>query len=50
MNDPKNLLEGDGVKMRHIKIFQDSTINKSAISDFIKQALKLNQELGDPTK
>ena len=50
MKDPENLLEGDGVKMRHIKIFKDSTINTNAISDFIKQAQQLNQELGDPTK
>jgi hypothetical protein len=50
MKDSENLLEGDGIKMRHIKIFQDSTINSSAISDFIKQALQLNQDLGNPTK
>ena len=50
MKDSNKLLEGDGVKMRHIKIFKDSKINNEAISDFINQALILNKELGDPSK
>jgi hypothetical protein len=50
MKDSEKILEGEGVKMRHIKIFKDSTINIEEISDFINQALHLNQELGDPTK
>ncbi|KYK31625.1 MAG: hypothetical protein AYK22_02100 [Thermoplasmatales archaeon SG8-52-3] len=50
MKDPKKLLEGDGVKMRHIKLTQDSIINKKDISDFVKQGLFLNKKLGDPTK
>jgi hypothetical protein len=50
MKDPKGLLEGEGVKMRHIKIYQNTKINSDAISDFIKQALTLNKELGDPSR
>ena len=50
MNDPTNVLEGYGVKMRHIKIYQETNINENVISDFIKQALDLNDKLGDPSK
>lgn len=49
MKDPKNLLEGEGDKMRHIKLYQDTQIDEQGITDFIKQALKLNQEFGDPS-
>ena len=45
MDDPEALLGGDGEKMRHIKIYQDSAINEKAIMDFVKQALILNKKL-----
>ncbi len=50
MMDPLHLLEGDGVKMRHIKITQDTKIDYKKIGNFIQQAIKLNQELGNPTR
>jgi hypothetical protein len=50
MKDPNNLLQGEGIKMRHIKLFKDSALDIEAISNFINQALNLNQNLGDPTK
>jgi hypothetical protein len=43
MNDPNSILEGEGEKMRHIKIHRETKINGDAIGDFVKQALKLNQ-------
>ena len=50
MNDPSGLLMGEGEKMRHFKITQDTAINKEAIADFVKQAIVLNKKLGNPTR
>jgi hypothetical protein len=50
IKDPRKILEGDGVKMRHIKYFQDTKIDTEIIADFVKQALILNNKLGDPSK
>lgn len=50
LKDPKGLLEGTGDKMRHIKITNKQDIDKSAITDFVKQNIKLNKELGDPSR
>lgn len=50
MSDPKGLLEGDGNRMRHVKIADVKDINKKALTDFVKQAVKLNKTKGDPTK
>jgi hypothetical protein len=50
IDDPHHLLEGDGVKMRHIKITQETDIEDKKIGDFVQQAIKLNQELGNPTR
>jgi hypothetical protein len=44
------LLEGDGERMRHVKLGNVKDIKKSAIADYVKQAVKLNAEKGDPTK
>jgi hypothetical protein len=50
MKDPKGLLEGSGEKMRHIKINTKQDIDNKAITDFVKQGVKLNKELGDPSR
>ena len=50
MDDPHHLLQGDGVKMRHIKITQDTKIEETTFGEFIQQAVKLNQQLGNPTR
>lgn len=50
MKDSNGILEGDGVKMRHIKFFQDSTIDKNVLSDFILEAISLNKKLGNPSR
>ena len=49
MKDPKELFLGTGVKMRHIKIKRMRDVRKSDITDFVKQGLFLNKEMGDPT-
>lgn len=50
LDDPNGLLTGDGEKMKHVKITSVEGINKKALTAYIKQALKLNREHGDPTK
>lgn len=49
LNDPKGLLEGDGDRMRHIKLRNVKEIDSRQITAWIKQAAKLNKELGNPT-
>jgi hypothetical protein len=50
MTDPKGLLEGDGDRMRHIKLTSLADVKKSVIAEFVKLAVKLNREKGNPTK
>jgi hypothetical protein len=50
LKDPKGLLEGSGEKMRHIKISEKGDIDSEAITDFVKQGVTLNKELGDPSR
>lgn len=50
MKDPAGILEGDGEKMRHIKIVNISRIDETLIAEFVKQAVALNDELGNPTR
>lgn len=50
LDDPHVLLQGDGEKMRHIKIGDVNDIPGENIRDFVQAAVKLNQTKGDPTK
>lgn len=50
LDDPKGLLEGTGNKMRHIKIESVRAIPATALKNFIKQAIKLNEANGDPSR
>jgi hypothetical protein len=50
MQDAYGLLEGTGDRMRHVKLASAKDIKKKPLQDYIKQAVKLNQEKGDPTK
>jgi len=50
LSDPKGLLEGEGEKMRHAKIRAVGDIKKGPITALVKQAVKLNQAKGDPTR
>lgn len=50
MEDKYNLLEGDGDRMRHVKLGSVKDIKKGALTSYVKQAVKLNQAKGDPTK
>jgi hypothetical protein len=50
LTDPKRLLEGDGDRMRRIKLSRRADIPEPALKPFVKEAAKLKQALGDPTQ
>jgi hypothetical protein len=50
LEDPKGILQGTGVKMRHIKLTSLEDIDEEVFLDFVQQAMQLNLEKGDPTK
>ncbi len=50
LSDPKGLLSGEGDRMKHVKLASVKDINKSALQAFVKEAVRLNREKGDPTK
>ena len=49
LDDPKGLLEGSGQQMRHLKIRELKDIPKTQVGKWIRQARRLNKELGNPT-
>jgi len=50
MDDPEGLLQGDGEKMRHIKITAVEDIKPEIFAAYARQSAELNQSLGNPTK
>jgi hypothetical protein len=50
LQDPGGLLQGTGEKMRHVKLTSPKDIDEKVLSDFVRQAVKLNLAKGDPTK
>ena len=50
MNDPDGHLEGDGDRMRHLKVTNPGDLKTLPIEGFVKQAVELNDSKGDPTK
>lgn len=50
LTDEQGLLEGDGVKMRHVKVRTKKDIKKAVFRKWIKQSVKLNQQSGSPTR
>lgn len=49
LDDPEHLLVGDGIKMRHVKISQVNDVRRELFESFVRQAVRLNIEKGDPT-
>lgn len=49
MEDPHKVLQGDGERMRHIKVTSVDEIPADALRDLVKQAVKLNTAKGNPT-
>lgn len=50
IDDPHNLLQGTGAKMRHFKLAGLADIKADIFADYVRQAVRLNLEKGDPTK
>jgi len=48
--DPHGLLEGEGERMRHVKLKNLGEVKKPALAAFVREAVKLNQRDGDPTR
>lgn len=49
MKDPKGVLEGDGSRMKHIKL-RSAELDEKLLAGFIREAAALNAAKGDPTK
>ncbi|TMB57576.1 MAG: DUF1801 domain-containing protein [Chloroflexi bacterium] len=49
LDDPDGVLEGDGDRMRHVKVTSVDTIPDEAIRNLVRQAVKLNTAKGNPT-
>lgn len=48
--DPDDLLDGDGIRMRHLRIVPGDPLPEDAIRAWVTQAIELNKAKGDPTK
>lgn len=46
---PEGALEGDGDRMRHIKLPTPEAINEGLVTTLVRQAVMLNSRLGTPT-
>ncbi len=50
LTDGKGLLVGDGDRMKHVKIACMADIRTADLRKFVKEAVKLNREKGNPTQ
>ena len=50
LSDPDGHLEGEGDRMRHLKMTSAADLDQLPIEHFVKQAVALNGANGDPTK
>ncbi len=50
LEDPEKLLVGEGEVMRHAKLWSASEVREERFIAWIREAVRLNDELGDPTK
>jgi hypothetical protein len=48
--DPGGHLEGEGDRMRHVKITSAEQLSELPLESYVKQAIELNSVNGDPTK
>ncbi|MDP2307920.1 MAG: DUF1801 domain-containing protein [Pseudomonadota bacterium] len=49
LTDPDGLLEGDGVRMKHLKL-RSAELPRAQLQAWIHEAVRLNAAHGDPTK
>jgi hypothetical protein len=50
MEDPEGHLEGEGDRMRHLKLTNADAVRELPLETFVKQAVELNGSKGDPTR
>ena len=50
LDDPDGHLEGEGDRMRHVKITSKEHVSALPIAAWVKQAVTLNEKKGNPTK
>ena len=50
LDDPQGKLEGSGEKMRHLKIKSLQELDTALITGYLRQAVALNAEKGNPTQ
>ena len=50
LDDPTGILEGEGDRMKHLTLREGDTIPTDALARFVRQAVELNRELGNPTQ
>ena len=43
LTDPKNLFEGTGKGMRHVKVYTEKTVSATQIKKWFKEAIKLEE-------
>lgn len=48
LSDPQNVLEGDGDRMRHVKLTSPDDVERLPLGDFVAEAVRLNEEHGSP--
>ena len=50
LDDPDGRLQGTGEKMRHVKLKSMDDVDPEQFAAWVRQAVALNETLGDPTK
>ena len=50
LDDPKRVLQGEGNRMRQVKITETQPLDELMLGALVNQAFKLNDKKGDPTK
>ncbi len=50
LKDPDGLLTGEGDRMKAVKITTPAGVQRAAFVALVREAVRLNDELGDPTK
>ncbi len=48
--DPEMRLEGEGDRMKHLKIHSADQVTGESLADFVRQGVDLNRRYGSPTK
>lgn len=50
LDDPDGLLEGNGDRMRHVRLTSVDDIRDDAFEAFVRRAVQLNRERGNPAR